>query len=298
MKRLFKISLLIMALLFFTACEKKEYKLVELTSGDLYKLLSESEESFVFATVNVRNNDEANKYLKDLRNYAEEGKTTIYYLDSSDLIFLDDEALYAITNNDLTKHYLYLVKNGNITMSTIYEGEKTLESNLSSIHYDEIELPVKDSEKKEYFKKAKEAYEEGYICTSYQYLQRAWTLESVKKYYRDHNYYKLINYWRAYVHLDDKNALSKEIVIFSSSDYINSFYYKGPKSKYKYPKSNDYDIKDFYVKDNIIYTSELGKEKFKKQYEILEISDDFLKVKEKDTIYNLYPFSYEGIEEE
>ena len=298
MKRLFKVSFLLFIFFLLTACEDKEYKLIELTSTDLSKLLTEGNDSFVFATINVRNDENANKFKKALQKYVIEGKTTIYYLDSSDLLFMDDETIYSQTNIDLSKQYLYLVREGRIKLAARFEGEDTLRKNLVSIHYDEIELPTKDSEKKEYLKQAKKLYEQGFICSSYQNLQKAWTLEAAKKYYRDHNYYNIINYWRAFVHLDDNTALSKEIVIFSVEDSINSFYYKGPKKKYSYPKSNDYDVKDFYIKDNFIYTSETGKEKYKKQYEIIELTKDYFKVEENGIVYHLHPFSYDDINNE
>lgn len=299
MKNKIKILILILSLVLITSCEKKEYKLIELTSGDLFQLLSEEKKSFIFATINERNKkEEAIEYKKALKEYAKNGKTNIYYLDTSDLIFFDDEMIYSMTNVDLALHYFYIVKNGKITANVAYEGKDILKKYLSGIHFDEIEMPIKESEKKDYLKKAKEQYEEGNICTSYQYLQKAWTLEAAKKFYRDNDYYKIINYWRNYVHLGNNKVISKEIVIFSMADNINTFNYSGTNSKYKYPKSSDYETKEFYIKDNYLYTRKNDKEKYKKAFEIMEVDDKHLLIKEDDKIYELYPFSYDGISEE
>ena len=298
-----KVALLLLISLFlFTSCTKKEYKLIELTSEDLLTLLTDSKDSFVYATINMRGNKkEAQEYKKALLNYTKKGKTNIYYIDTSDLVFYDDEMIYNFTNTDLSKNYLYIVRSGVIKAVIPYEGKNTPEKYLSGIHFSDIKIPTSDKEKEESLEEAKKLYEEGLICSSYTILQKAWTLESAKKYYETHDYYKLINYWRSYLHLGNGKVLSKELVIFNFEDAVNSFKYSGLNKDYKYPKSNDYDMKNFYVKDNIIYTADVtieDKTKYKKQYEILEIKEDYLKVKEKDTIYELFPFSYDEITEE
>ena len=296
------ILLLIISLFILTSCKKKDYKLIELTSSDLLTILNENNDSFVYATINIRGNKEESKeFKKALSDYATKGKTNIYYVDTSDLIFYDDEMIYNMTNIDLSKNYLYIVKNGSIKASIPYKGKDTPKTYLSGIHFDKLNIPTSDKEKEKIFAEAKIKYEEGLICSSYTLLQKAWTLDSVKKYYESHDYYKLINYWRSYLHLGDGKVLSKELVIFSFDDTVNSYKYSGLNKNYKYPKSNDYDMKNFYVKDNTIYTADTSVEdltKYKKQYEILEIKEDYLKIKEKDTIYELFPFSYEGITEE
>jgi len=296
MKKIFKICLILFIVIILTGCGKSDYKLIEMTANDLLTILTDEDrdDNFIFATINVRNNEEADDFKKLLRTYVKKNKTTIYYIDTSDLTFSDDEMLYSITNIDLAKQYVYMVKNNNLYSYIEYYKDMSLSDFLLRIHYKEIKMPTTDEDKKEHLEEAKKLYEEGYICSSYSELQLAWTLQSAKNYYKNHSYYYIINTWRTYVKEDNK-VRSKELFIFNFEDKINEYNFYGKEKDYEYPSYNDYYDEDFYIKDDIIYIKE-DDSKYKKGYEIISIEEDFLRVKDTNgIIYNMTPFSYDEL---
>lgn len=276
-----KIIIMLFLSFFLVACkEKREYQAVEITGAELVSnIYKENPENIVFAFYNSEE-DNYETYINDIKEVSKKAQIDIYYIDGAHLDTGSYITLTATeTINPLVNSY-YILLDGTIKSVNKYTDYKEMYSNLKSIGYNSKINLTSNEEKEEKLNKAKELYSEGHIVESLLTLEKAWPLEEAKKFYEENKYFKVINSWERYEFLDKK----MENVLYVNIDfsYASSVFYKIEyKSKYdkefvKPTDLNNYDLLYYYIKDDIIYTSEDEEEKYKKAYEIKYIDDENL----------------------
>ena len=274
------IIVLVLSLLLFGCGTKEGYKLNELTGPELVESF-DNNDNIVYATVNLSNKDGEN-FKRDLERVAKELHLEIYYVDSSKLNFWIDETLYAQTNIDTRKNYIYF--NGKDVEALEYTNYKDLYDNLKGTKSNKISKTISDKEKEDNLKKAKEAYNEGNLSDSYNYLTTCWTLKEAKDFYKNSKYFKLINEWE-YKSQNNKNIIIKKITIFDITSLLFTYEYNGPAADYKEPKAKEYNEANYLVKDDIIYLEENNE--YKEKYKIISLNDDEMVIEENkiQTVY-------------
>lgn len=265
---------------FICSCNKKETNLIELTSEELINnIISEDEKNFVFAIWNSsRENGE--EFMRSLKSVVSNANIDIYYIDYQNISMESASLLIAMFDYDISYNSYYVLKNGKYEIENEYSNFQTLYKNLKGHAYtDELEY-ISDDKKREYFEEAKKLYEEGQISLSKEKLSRAWTLPEAKEYNDNQKYYKILTAWEHYTFTDKDN----EYVNFNSKFFVsNSNYFLDGNKEGKFEgfqkdlTMNEYKKVYYYIKDDIIYTSNSENSEYKKRYKINYLDNQFLR---------------------
>lgn len=278
-----RIKILILIMLTFIVCScsnKREYNLIELTGEELVEnIFSEENKNIVFAFYNSSLSN-ANQFLKDLENTSNNAKLDIYYIDSNHL----DSGSYLILSSldtispTYNSYYAYI--NGEYKVAEEYTDLKTMYNSLKEIGYKSNVIKKTKEEKLEKVEEANKLYEEGHISQAIGLLNYAWDLEEAKEAYSNGKYYNILDSWERYEFLNEKmeEVYYENIIFYYDS---NTFEHALIKSKYnkdfQKPSSyDDYKSIYYYIKDDIIYTSDTESGKYKETYKITYIDSENL----------------------
>lgn len=278
MKKNLKFIIIIMLSILLVGCQgKKEYQAIEITGEELVSnLFTEEPKDIVFAFYNS-DSSKYKEYIDDINKVSKNAKIDIYYLD---VAHIDSGSYIMLTSADtlsLTEDSYYAYINGKLTTGNKYTNFKEMYSALKSIGYkSKIELTSKEAKEK-VLSEAVKLYEDGQISKSKSMLEKVWSLEEAKKFYKDNDYFRIINSWERYEFLDKKmkNVLYVNINFISNS---NAFYQIEKKSAYNkdFVKPSDlseYEVLNYYIKDDIIYTSNEENSNYRETYKITYIDD-------------------------
>ncbi len=288
MKRILNTLIIIGCVLLLTACNnQREYKVIELTGEELVEnVFNEDKKNIIFALYNSQLENHTN-FLNDIENVSKNAKLDIYIVDISHVDNSSAAMLFSVNEFYSEENQYFAYINGNLVVSNEYKDFKTLYSDLKSLGYkSEIEI-IEESVKKEYFEKAKKLYDDGKIAESLSNLNRAWSLEDAKNFYKSHSYYKVLESWERYEYPNSKTHKLNYISIdFLSS---TSILYKGEeknKDSENFTKpsiQSDYESFYYYIKDDIIYTSSSETGNYKETYKIINITENVLTLYEYKT---------------
>lgn len=282
MKKILKISIFLLLIIVLGACgDKKEYKLIELTSNDLLQnIMAEDNKDFVFAVVDDED-DNYETFLEHLQKVVQNAKINIYYIDYNHIDSGSGMYLLDLLELGIAPSTYYVFQDGNIKLSKKYSDYATLYNDLKNTSFLSEMIITDDNELLENLNKAREEYVKGNIGIALNYLNLAWSLEEAKEEYNNNAYYNLINTWEVYDFKDDELTYA---TYFNNIFILNYNYYLSSSASGLYavlekPTSfADYKNVYYYLKDDIIYTAEQEDGKYTKKFKINYISANFLRV--------------------
>lgn len=282
MKKALQLLMLLIICLFISSCNsKQEYKLTEITSQDLLNNIQNNKE-FIFAFVNEKN-DNYQEFMDNLNIIVDKCKLNIYYVDYNHMDYAS--FAYLVDNINLTydKSSYYVYQNKDYKVSEEYSNYQNMYKSLKN--YTSLK-PIditSDDTLKEYYNKALTEYENGNIAISSDYLNQAWTLKEAKDYYNEHDLYKILDNWENY---EFKNPEKLDYTTYHNlffpghTNYYVEAIKSGEYANFVKPSEiGDYDYIYYYIKDDIIYTSDSDKTdytKYKARYKIESITDQLL----------------------
>lgn len=293
MKKIVKSILLVLIILLSCSCNKKEYKLIELTSNELLNHLLKDNSSITFVTYNneLENNDD---FITNVQKVSKRAKENIYYLDINHISANDNLVLYEIMGNDFQGLRYYVYQNGKFIIQKSYSDFTTLFNDLNGKKYKDEPKLTSDEDKKKYLDSAALAYEEGKISSAYDLLNMAWTLNEAKKTYQNNNLYNIINEWESYeVSADGKSLTYTKIMFYSFSDTMYIATKTDKVDGFQKPSMLDYKSYNYYIKDNYIYLDEKNNGNYKKTYLIDYLDNEYLTITKRNQTYKFFALKEE-----
>ncbi len=282
-----KILIIFTIMLLLCSCgAKKEYKVVELTGEELINnLLAQNEKRFIFAFVN-KESDNYDVFMKNLTNVSNSTKNNIYYIESD---YIDTESALFLYNFDLfdfDNNSYYTFDGKSFDVAEKYVDLSSMYSNLKSFSSKGDIGKISSTQKEEYLKEARQYYEDGQIAMSFDKLNMAWDTEEAKEFYKNSKNYMVLRSWENYEYkLGDK----EDKAIYTSWIFyhgVNFYSVATKEGEYNHNFRNDEfyddDFKDVYYKviDDVIYTNDTEEGNYKKTYEILDLTEKSMKLKE------------------
>ena len=284
MKKIFKLFIILIFPILLCSCnnnENLEGKLVEISAIELTNNFYEKDcKDMIFATVNEHKKG-YQQFLKDLEKLAKETNRTIYFTyyqhidtESALLIFNTYDAYFS-------DNAYHVMEDDKLIITELYTNYDTMKTKLSNKRYYEKLDMQSEKEIQNNLEEAKKAYDKGNIAISFDYINRIWDEPDAKSFYDSHKYLGLIKAWEHFTVTEDKKTrISYRSLLF----YHNSNYYFETLVKEYYEgftKPNDLSVYDkvyYYVKDDIIYTSDKENGTYKERYKIISIEKTQLKV--------------------
>lgn len=277
MKKIIKLLFILCITLLISSCGSKDYKegqLVELSGLELTNnFAGETAKDFIFATIN-ETKEGYREFLSDLEKYAKETNKAIYYVEYK---HIDTEAALYVFNlyeADFTSNCYHVVENGDITLTKPYVNYSTLKFNLESKRFYSVLDYISDKDAKEYLKKAQEELDNGNPSVSLNYINKIWNRQEAKNFYNKNEELQVIKSWEYFTFTNDKR---KRITYHSLLFHHNANYFLEILTKEYYDsfeKPSDlgaYEVVFYYVKDDIIYTSDKVDGTYKERFKILSV---------------------------
>ncbi len=281
MKKIKILLLLLLIPVFLCSCEKKEYNLIEITGDELVKNMLEEDKNFVFAIVD-KSEEDAEQFLKDLNNVSKSANINIYYVDylhmSQDAAF----KLFTSYSTDFSTNGYHVIQNKDLVVSSAYTDFKTLYTTLKTKAFKNELVRVDKKTKLNYIKEAQKLYKENQIGEAHNLLTQAWDLEEAKKEHNDNKYYHLINGWERTVYTNDIPEKTKYTsFIFNSGE---SYYVEQKITKeteeFDGPTDEDkFETVYYRLESDILLTSNREKGYYEETYQIMDVTDEFLTLK-------------------
>ncbi|MGN1371452.1 MAG: hypothetical protein ACI4XM_04190 [Candidatus Coprovivens sp.] len=275
-----KILLILLVAFFLCSCNKKEYKLIEITGEELVENLIVKQNNFIFAIIDSSESDYEN-FFKDLNSIVKSANINIYYVD---YLHLSNEAATTLFNyytTDFTTNGIFVNQNKSLVVAAEYTDFKTAYSLVKDKAFTNEVYFVDDSIKKEYIKEAKELMEENKISEAHDKLNKAWNLKEAKDEYNSNKYYNLINAWERIEYTTSIPEKTKytSIIFFTNTNYYAVQKTEASSEEFTIPTTlDDFETIYYKVKDDIIYTSNREKGYYEKTYKINDISDKYFQL--------------------
>lgn len=293
MKKIIKSFLVIIIALFMCSCEKKEYKLIELTSNELLNHLLTENSSITFITYNA-DLDNNQEFVENVEKVCKRAKENIYYIDTNHISASDNLFLYEIMGDTIKNLRYYVYQNGQFIIQKDYSDYETMFKDLNGKKYKDGPNLTSEETKKTYIQNAKSAYEEGKISSAYDLLNMAWNLDEAKEFYNKNNYFNIIDEWESYEVKDDGQTLTyTKIMIYSFSDIMYIATKTAAIDGFEKPSVDEYKAYNYYIKDNYIYLKEDNSDKYKKTYSIDYLSDEYLTITKSNKTYKFFALKEE-----
>ncbi len=288
MKKIKLLLLLLLIPVLLCSCNKKEYNLIEITGDELVQNMLEEEKNFVFAIVD-KSEDNAASFLKDLENVSKSANINIYYVDylhmSQDAAF----KLFTSYSTDFSTNGYHVLQNKSLTVSAAYTDFKTLYTTLKTKAFTDELVRIDKETKLNYIKEAKELYKENEIGEAHNLLTKAWDLKEAKKEHDDNKYYHLINGWERTVYTNDIPEKTKYTsFIFNSGEsyYVEQKITKETEEFDGPTDADKFETVYYRIEGDIILTSNREKGYYEETYQILNVTDELLNLKNLKTNKN------------
>jgi hypothetical protein len=282
MKKIKLIILLLTFSLILCSCEKKEYNLIQITGEELVKNLTSEKKDFVFAMVDYSEED-TEQFLKDLKSVSKSANINIYYVD---YLHLDKESAFVLFNlytTDFTTNGFHVIQNNSLIVSNEYINFKEMYTLLKGKAYKNKLERVDQKTKENYIKEAKELYKENKIPEAHEKLCKAWDLKTAQEEHSKNKYYNLINVWeRKEITADIPEKTNYKVISFHSGVNYYMYHEKSSLSE-EFDDSfelNEAEINYFKINKDIIYTSNREKGYYEEAYQIIDVDDKFLQLKD------------------
>ena len=279
MKKLLKILFILLIPILISSCGSKDYKegqLVELSGLELTNNFSNDQsEDFIFAIVN-ENKKGYKEFLVDLEKYAKETNKAIYFTYYN---HIDTEAAFYIFNSfeaDFTTNGYHVLEDGALTVTEEYKDYNTLKASLEDKRFYAILNYTSEKDIEKYMKLAQEEYDKGNISVSFDYINKIWNKEEAKTFYNYHKELWLVKPWEHFTITDDKRPriTYRSLLFHNGVNYYLETLTKEYKDVFEKPTNmSKYDLVYYYVKDDIIYTSDIEDGTYTKRFKIVKIEN-------------------------
>lgn len=284
MKKILKLFIIIVIPILISSCGTKDYKegqLVELSGIELTNnFAGDGVKDFIFAVVN-ETKPGYREFLADLEKYAKETNKAIYFTYYN---HLDTEAAFYIFNlfeADFTSNGYHVIEDGQITVTNEYVNYETLKNDLEDKRFYTILDYTSEKDIKENLRLAQEEYDKGNISVSYNYINRIWNTKEAKDFYNTHKELGIIKSWEHFTITDDKRdrITYRSLLFHHNTNYFLEILVKEYYDTFEKPKNmNDYEKVFYYVKDNIVYTSDTEDGTYKQRFKIMEVESTSFKL--------------------
>lgn len=278
MKKIIKLLFIILISIAICSCGNKkptEGQLIEISAVELTNnFYGKNSKDFIFAIINEHKSGYMN-FKKDLERLVKETNQTIYYTyyqhidtDSALLIFNVYDAYF-------TSNSYHIVENNEITLTKQYTTYDQMKTDLAYKNIYEELTYQNDKEIKSYLKKAKEEYNKGNIAKSYDSINKIWDTEEGKNFFNTHPYLGIIKSWEHFVITEGtKDKITyRSLLFYHNSNFFYETLIKEYNDNFEKPNSLDrYEKVYYYIKDDIIYTSDKEDGTYKERFKIKEIT--------------------------
>lgn len=277
MKKLIKLLIILFIPIILCSCEEpnNEGKLIEISAIELTRnFFGDNSKDFVFAIIN-EHKEGYKKFEEDLKKLVKETNRTIYYtyyqnIDTESALFI-----FNVYDAYFTSNAYHIVKDNDLILTELYTTYDKMKSDiLENYVYEEIKYQS-EKEIKDNLKNAKKEYEKGNISISFNYLNKIWDTKEAKEYYEQNQYLGLIKSWSHFTITDDKKPriTYRSLLFYHDSKVFYEALIKEYYESFEEPTSLDvYEPVYYYVKNDIIYTSDKENGTYKERFKIKEIT--------------------------
>lgn len=284
MKKILKLLLIMTIPIIISSCGSKDYKegqLVEISGIELTENFSgEKIKNFIFAIVNERKPG-YKSFLIDLEKYAKETNKAIYFTYYN---HIDTDAsfyIFSLYEADFTTNGYHVIEDGKLTVTKEYTNYQTMKKDLEEKRFYTTLDYTSEEDVKKNLKLAQEEYDKGNMSISFNYINKIWNRKEAKEFYANHPKLKLINFWENSIITKDKRdrITYRSILFIHNANYFLEIEVKEYNDTFEKPNNmSDYDLIYYYMKDDIIYTSDKEDGTYKKRFKITELENENMTV--------------------
>ena len=284
MKKILKLIIILVTPILISSCSTKDYKegqLVEISGIELTKnFAGEGVKDFIFAIVN-ETQPGYREFLVDLEKYAKETNKAIYFTYYN---HLDTEAAFYIFNlfeADFTSNGYHVIEGGQITVTNEYVNYERLKSDLEDKRFYTVLDYTSEKDIKENLRLAQEEYDKGNISISYNYINRIWNTKEAKDFYNSHKELGIIKSWEHFKITDDKRdrITYRSLLFHHNVKYFLEILTKEYDDVFEKPTNMaHYEQTYYYIKDDIIYTSDKEDGTYTKRFKIISVEHTSFKL--------------------
>lgn len=284
MKKILKLLFILIIPILITSCGFEDYKEGELTEISGLELVNnfagENSKNFIFAIVN-ETQPGYKEFLADLEKYAKETNKAIYFTYYK---HIDTEAAFYIFNlyeADFTSNGYHVIEDGKLTVTTEYTNYSNMKATLEEKRFYTALDYTSETDIKKNLELAASEYEKGNISISYNYINKIWNTKEAKEFYNNHPELGIVKSWEHFNITDDARPRIhyRSILFHHDTNYFLEMYTKQYNDNFEKPQNmTDYEKIYYYVKDNIIYTSDKEDGTYKERFKIIKVENTSLKV--------------------
>jgi hypothetical protein len=284
MKKILKLLFIMLIPILITSCSQKDYKegqLIEISGIELTNnFAGENAKNFIFAIVN-ETKPGYKEFLSDLERYAKETNKAIYFTYYN---HLDTEAAFYIFNlyeADFTSNGYHVLEDGKLTVTTEYTNYNNMKATLEEKRFYTILDYTSEKQVQETLKLAQEEYDKGNISISYNYINKIWNRKEAKDFYKNHPKLGIIKSWEHFTITKDKRdrITYRSLLFHHNTNYFLEILTKEYYDGFEKPQNMlDYEQVFYYVKDDIIYTSDKEDGTYKERFKIKKIENTSIKL--------------------
>jgi hypothetical protein len=227
--------------------------------------------------------EDTEQFLKDLKSVSKSANINIYYVD---YLHLDKESAFVLFNlytTDFTTNGFHVIQNNSLIVSNEYINFKEMYTLLKGKAYKNKLERVDQKTKENYIKEAKELYKENKIPEAHEKLCKAWDLKTAQEEHSKNKYYNVINVWeRKEITADIPEKRNYKVISFHSGVNYYMYHEKSSLSE-EFDDSfelNEAEINYFKINKDIIYSSNREKGYYEEAYQIIDVDDKFLQLKD------------------
>lgn len=284
MNKVLKVLFILVLSFVITSCSDNDYhegELVEISGLELTNnFAGDNSKDFIFAIVNETQKG-YKEFLEDLEKYAKETNKAIYYVYYK---HIDTEAALYIFNlfeADFTTNGYHVVENGNITVTKPYVDYVSLKFHLDNKRFYSILDYISDKDAESYLTKAQEELEQGNVALSLNYINKIWNRKEAKDFYNRNSELGIVKSWEHFIITEDKRdrITYRSLLFHHNTKYFLEILTKEYYDVFEKPiDMGAYDMSYYYVKDDIIYTSDKENGTYVKRFKIMSVENSSFKL--------------------
>lgn len=287
MKKIILLTIILMIILSITGCSKRENPSDSLTEISVYELLEifDTDQKMIFGIVdnNVKNSDLA---LKALTEYQKTSKNFVYYIDTTNITFIEQEYLNILLNRNYDELRFYILKNGSIVLDeSIPFSTSEITNLIGNEMYNKIDMSNLLNKRESYYSEALNALGDGFISSAYNNIYLAKPKDEAKDMIENENIFNILNTWETTIKKGD-TCTYLSLNFLKGRDSIYRQYYKGKCSKLDKTKL-EVEIYDYYYSDDVIYAKKENESEYKALYTITDLNSEKLNIKTSKTKYEM-----------
>lgn len=285
MKKKVKLLFLLGLFLFSVGCRKQEQKegaLIEINVEELVALM-DADDNLILAIIDDTDSKTQN-FVDVLKKYQKSTNNPVYYVDTTNVNFIDQEYINIILNQTIGETGLYIIQDGKVTSSLEIPNNAIDLKNTISEEFEEYDLTALYEIRDTYFEEGGRLLNDGLISTSYSSFYHALPKQEAKEALKN-DLFLILNAWESTIQ-DGNNCTYTSLNILTSNNQLYYRTYNGKCSDF-----SDEKIKvvlyDYYIKENNIYVKKEKEKNYSVLFTIETINKNELIVKDKKTEYKM-----------